>query len=59
MKKINPTVKILVALVLGLVCAFIFKEKCAILEPIGTIFLNLIKMLVIPLVMCSIITSVT
>ena len=59
MKKINPTVKIFIALVLGLICAFVFKEKCAVLEPIGTIFLNLIKMLVIPLVMCSIITSVT
>lgn len=59
MKKINSTVKFLIALVLGLICAFVFKEKCAVLEPIGTIFLNLIKMLVIPLVMCSIITSVT
>lgn len=57
MKKLNPTIKVLIGLILGLIVGLIFGEKAAILQPIGDIFLNLIKMLVIPLVMCSIINS--
>lgn len=57
LKKMNPTVRILIALLLGLVVGLIFQERAAVLQPIGDIFLNLIKMLVIPLVMCSIINS--
>lgn len=53
----HPTVRILVALVLGLAVGLIYKERAAVLQPIGDIFLGLIKMLVIPLVMCSIINS--
>ncbi len=53
----HPTVRILIALVLGLLVGLIYKEKAAVLQPIGDIFLSLIKMLVIPLVMCSIINS--
>lgn len=53
----HPTIRILVALVLGLMVGLVFKEDAAVLQPIGDIFLKLIRMLVIPLVMCSIINS--
>ena len=59
MKKMNATVKILIGLVLGMIVGIVFGEKATILQPIGNIFINLIKMLVIPLVMCSIINSVS
>ena len=57
-KKLNSTVLILISVVLGLIAGLVFGEKATVLQPIGDIFLNLIKMLVIPLVMCSIATSV-
>ena len=59
MKKMNATVKILIGLVLGMIVGIVFGEKATILQPIGNIFINLIEMLVIPLVMCSIINSVS
>lgn len=58
-KKWNPTTVILTALILGVAVGLIFGEKAAILQPIGNIYLNLIKMIVIPLVMCSIISAIT
>lgn len=57
-KKLNSTVVLLIALVLGIVFGLVFGEKMSFIAPIGDIFLNLIKMIVIPIVMCSIITSV-
>lgn len=59
MKKMNATVKILIGLILGMIVGIVFGEKATFLQPIGNIFINLIKMLVIPLVMCSIINSVS
>ncbi|MDO5349140.1 MAG: dicarboxylate/amino acid:cation symporter [Lachnospiraceae bacterium] len=57
MKKLNSTAQMLIALALGIVCGLAFGEKMAVIAPLGNIFINLIKMLVIPIVMCSIITS--
>lgn len=57
MKKLNSTAWMMLALVLGILCGLLFGEKMAVVAPIGTIFLNLIKMIIIPIVMCSIITS--
>ena len=58
MKKIGLTVQIMAALVLGIIVGILFqgnqefaKEYIA---PFGTIFLNLIKMIVVPLVVFSI-----
>lgn len=53
-RKLSLSTKVLIAVGLAVVTGLIFKEKAAILEPIGNIFLNLIKSLVIPLVFCSI-----
>ena len=43
---------------LGIVIGLIFQEKATVLKPLGTIFLNMIKMIVVPLVFCSITAGV-
>lgn len=58
-RKVNQIVLILIAVVLGIICALIFGEKIAFLAPIGKIWINLIRMICIPLVMCSIISAIT
>ncbi len=51
--------KILIGLALGVIVGLIFKEKCLYLKPIGTLFINGIKMLIVPLVFSSLIVGVT
>lgn len=51
--------RVLIAMALGLGFGAIFKENAMIIEPIGGIYISLIKMLVIPLVVSSLISSVT
>ncbi|HZX11086.1 MAG TPA: dicarboxylate/amino acid:cation symporter [Acidobacteriota bacterium] len=53
MKKIKLHTKIFLGLVFGIVAGIIFGEKVLIIEPIGTIFLHLITMIVVPLVFVS------
>ncbi|MBN1223115.1 MAG: dicarboxylate/amino acid:cation symporter [Candidatus Aminicenantes bacterium] len=45
--------KIFLGLVLGIVAGILFREKVMIIEPVGTVFLHLITMIVIPLVFVS------
>lgn len=56
-KKIGSTGWLLIALAAGIICGLVFGERMTVVQPIGDIFINLIKMSVIPIVMCSIITS--
>jgi uncharacterized protein len=58
-KKVNFGVRVFIAMLLGITVGAIFKNDSLIIEPVGTIFVNLIKMLVIPLVMASLISSIT
>lgn len=53
MKKIRLHTKIFIGLILGIVAGLIFGEKAQLIEPIGTIFLRLITMIVVPLVFVS------
>lgn len=53
LKKIKLHTKIFIGLILGVVVGLVFGEKAAIIEPIGTIFLRLITMIVVPLVLVS------
>jgi Na+/H+-dicarboxylate symporter len=53
MKKIKLHTKIFLGLIFGIIAGIIFGEKVLIIEPIGTIFLHLITMIVIPLVFVS------
>lgn len=61
-KKISLTVWILVALILGVVAGLLLQNKSDIantyIKPLGTIFLNLVKMIVVPVVLFSIMQGV-
>lgn len=50
--------KILVALVLGLIVGIIWGEGAENIKPIGTVFISLIKMLIVPLVFSSLVVGV-
>jgi len=51
--------KILIGLILGVVVGTMMGPSSVILKPIGTLFINAIKMLIVPLVFCSLIVGVT
>jgi len=53
MRKIKLHTQILIGMVLGVIIGIIFKEKAVIIKPIGTIFIRLITMVVVPLVFVS------
>jgi Na+/H+-dicarboxylate symporter len=50
--------KILGALVLGLITGIVFGESAQVLKPLGTLFINLIKMLIVPLVFVTLVTGI-
>ena len=56
-KKPSLPVKLSIALVLGVIVGFVFKENCAYIGFIGTVFIRLLKMCVYPLVLFSIISG--
>lgn len=58
-KKINFGIRVFTAMILGVAIGASFKNNALIIDPLGTIYVNLIKMLVIPLVMASLISSIT
>jgi len=51
--------KIVIGMILGITVGIIFGEDATILKPIGSLFVNTIKMLIVPLVFCSIIVGIT
>lgn len=53
MKKIKLHHQIFIGLILGIVIGLVFGENASVIKPIGTIFLNLIIMIVVPLVFVS------
>lgn len=59
MKKLTTSTQVLIAVVLAIIAGLIFGEKITVLQPIGDMFLSLIKTLVIPLVFCSICGAVS
>ena len=58
-RKVSFSARTLVALALGISFGFIFKESALVVEPIGTAYVALVRMLVIPLVMVSLISSIS
>ncbi|QKJ23227.1 dicarboxylate/amino acid:cation symporter [Poseidonibacter lekithochrous] len=50
--------KIVGALILGLITGIVFGESAQALKPIGTLFINLIKMLIVPLVFVTLVTGI-
>lgn len=59
MKKMQLSTKVFIGFALGIFLGLIFKEKVLIIKPIGTLFLRLIKMIVVPLVFFSIVSGIT
>ncbi|WP_258239438.1 dicarboxylate/amino acid:cation symporter [Arcobacter sp. LA11] len=57
-KKMPLWQKILGALVLGLLTGIVFGESAQVLKPIGSLFINLIKMLIMPLVFVTLVTGI-
>jgi Na+/H+-dicarboxylate symporter len=51
--------QILIGLALGIAVGMVFKEDALVLAPIGTLFLNAIKMLIVPLVFVSLVAGIT
>jgi len=51
--------KILIGLVLGVVTGLVFADYAAELKPVGQVFINLIKMLIVPLIFFSLISGIT
>ncbi len=51
--------KILVGMVLGVMAGSVMGPDAELLKPIGTLFINAIKMLIVPLVFCSLVVGVT
>jgi Na+/H+-dicarboxylate symporter len=51
--------QVLIGLVLGVVLGIIFGEKVAFLKILGTIFINLIKMVIVPLIFFAILSGIT
>ena len=50
--------QILIAMALGIVFALIAGEKALVVAPLGTIFMRLLKMIIVPLVLFSITSGV-
>lgn len=51
------SVRILIAMVLGIVVGRLMGESASVFTPLGTLFIQLIKMLVVPLVFVSIVSG--
>lgn len=51
--------QVLIAMALGALIAIIFGEKALIFSPLGTIFMKLLKMVIVPLILFSVTSGVT
>ena len=62
MKKLSLTAKIFISMVLGIIAGLLLQGNPAIavdyIKPVGTIYLNLIKMVVVPVVLLSIMQGI-
>ena len=50
--------QILIAMFLGVVVGILFRENAVILQPIGDVFIRLLKMIIVPLVFSSLVVGV-
>ena len=58
-KKSPLWLQIMIALVLGVLAGIILGEKVTVIKPVGELFINAIKMLIIPLIFSSLIAGIT
>jgi len=57
--KLQAWQKIMLAMLLGIAMGLILKERAQIFEPLGLIFMNLIKMIIVPLVFFTLVYGIT
>ncbi|CAG9000344.1 MAG: Proton/glutamate-aspartate symporter [Candidatus Celerinatantimonas neptuna] len=58
-KKLSLWKQILIGMVLGIIVGVFLGKDAEYVKPIGTLFINAIKMLIVPLVFCSLVVGVT
>lgn len=57
-KKTSLLVKLLGAMIVGAILGMIFGERITVIKPLGTIFLNLLKMAALPLIVVNLIAGI-
>ena len=58
-RKIPLLTKLLVAMVIGIILGAVFGEKINVIKPLGTVFLNLLKMAALPLIVVNLISGIS
>ena len=54
----KSTIILILAMVIGCTVGLIFKEKASVLKPFGTIFLNMLFIVIVPLIFLTVTTSI-
>lgn len=57
-KNYKQSIILIGSLIIGTTVGLIFKEKATVLEPLGTLFINMLLVVVVPLIFLSITTSI-
>lgn len=57
-KNYKQTIILILALVLGTIAGLIFKEKTAIIKPLGDLYMNIMFVLIVPMIFLTITTSI-
>lgn len=57
-KNYKLTVALVISLIVGIIVGLIFKEKTAVLKPLGDLFLNLMFVVIVPLIFLTISTTI-
>lgn len=52
-------IQIFICIILGIIVGVIFGERASVIFPIGDIFMRLLKMLIVPLTFCTLVSGVT
>lgn len=57
--KVSLLVRLLISMAVGIVLGLVFGEKILVLKPLGTLFLNMLKMVVLPMIFCTLIAGIS
>ena len=57
-KNYKQSIILIGSLMIGTIVGLVFKEKATVLEPLGTLFINMLLVVVVPLIFLSITTSI-
>lgn len=58
-KKVPLLTKLLISMVIGIILGAVFGESVVIIRPLGTVFLNLLKMAALPLIVVNLISGIS